>query len=69
MNQKEGMKASDVINDYPEEKLAGLFWLYGELQNGRQVPKSFIAYRILLCTGFNPSLTSGSARPTMTDIE
>ncbi|MBO7111113.1 MAG: 16S rRNA (cytosine(1402)-N(4))-methyltransferase RsmH [Bacteroidaceae bacterium] len=37
MNQKEGMKASDVINDYPEEKLAGLFWLYGELQNGRQI--------------------------------
>ena len=37
MNQKEGMKASDVLNDYPEEKLAQLFWLYGELQNGRQV--------------------------------
>ena len=40
MNQKEGMKASDVINDYPEEKLAGLFWLYGELQNGRQVAQA-----------------------------
>ena len=37
MNQKEGMKASDILNDYPEEKLAQLFWLYGELQNGRQV--------------------------------
>ena len=37
MNQKEGMKASDVINDYPEEKLSQLFWLYGELQNGRQI--------------------------------
>ena len=37
MNQKEGMKASDVVNDYPEEKLAQLFWLYGELQNGRQI--------------------------------
>ena len=40
MNQKEGIKASDVINDYPEEKLAGLFWLYGELQNGRQVAQA-----------------------------
>ena len=40
MNQKEGMKASDVINDYPEEKLAGLFWLYGELQNGRLVAQA-----------------------------
>ena len=37
MNQKEGMKASDVLNEYPEERLAQLFWLYGELQNGRQV--------------------------------
>ena len=37
MNQKEGMKASDILNEYPEEKLAQLFWLYGELQNGRQV--------------------------------
>lgn len=37
MNQKEGFKASDVLNDYPEERLAQLFWLYGELQNGRQL--------------------------------
>ena len=40
MNQKEGLKASDVLNDYPEEKLAGLFWLYGELQNGRQLAQA-----------------------------
>ena len=31
------MKASDILNEYPEERLAQLFWLYGELQNGRQV--------------------------------
>ena len=37
MNQKEGVKASDVLNEYPEERLAQLFWLYGELQNGRQL--------------------------------
>ncbi len=40
MNQKEGIKASDILNDYPEEKLAQLFWLYGELQNGRQVAQA-----------------------------
>ena len=40
MNQKEGMKASDVLNDYPEERLAQLFWLYGELQNGRQLAQA-----------------------------
>ncbi len=32
-------------------------------------PNSLIPKRILLCTGFSPSLTSGSALDTMTDIE
>lgn len=40
MNQKEGMKASDVLNDYPEERLAQIFWLYGELQNGKQLAQA-----------------------------
>ena len=40
MNQKEGIKASDILNDYPEERLAQLFWLYGELQNGRQLAQA-----------------------------
>ena len=33
-----------------------------------EAPVSFIVWRILRWTGFNPSRTSGSARPTMTDI-
>ena len=45
MNQKEGMKASDVLNDYPEERLAQLFWLYGELQNGRQIAQAIARAR------------------------
>ena len=40
MNQKEGVKASDVLNEYSEERLAQLFWLYGELQNGRQIAQT-----------------------------
>ena len=40
MNQKEGLKASDLLNDYPEERLAQLFWLYGELLNGRQLAQA-----------------------------
>lgn len=40
MNQKDGMSAADVLNDYPEERLAQLFWLYGELQNGRQLAQA-----------------------------
>ena len=37
MNCREGMNAADVLNDYPEEKLAHIFYLYGELQCGRQL--------------------------------
>jgi len=40
MNQKEGFNASDVLNDYPVERLSQLFWLYGELQNGRQLAQA-----------------------------
>ena len=31
-------------------------------------PSSCMANRMRLCTGFRPSRTSGSARPTITDI-
>ena len=31
-------------------------------------PLSYMEYRIRRCTGFNPSRTSGRARPTMTDM-
>ena len=41
-------------------------FLCGDLYD---IPRSFMAYRILLCTGFRPSRASGRARPIMTDIE
>jgi len=40
MNRKDGMTAADVLNDCPEEKLADIFYLYGELQNGRQLARA-----------------------------
>lgn len=45
MNQKDGMTAADILNDYPEEKLASLFYLYGELQNGRQLAQAIVRKR------------------------
>lgn len=45
MNQKEGMSAADVLNDYPEEKLANIFYLYGELKNGRQLAQAIARRR------------------------
>src|SRR5574344_388318 len=45
MNQKEGISAADLLNDYPEEKLASIFYLYGELQNGRQLAAAIGCHR------------------------
>ena len=39
-----------------------------EYPRSGRYPPSYIAYRTRVCTGFRPSRTSGSARPTMTDI-
>lgn len=40
MNQKEGRSAADVLNDYDEESLARIFYLYGELQCGGRLARA-----------------------------
>ena len=37
MNQTAKRTAADIVNGYSEEELAKLFWLYGELKNGRAI--------------------------------
>lgn len=37
MNQKKGLSAKQVVNEYPLVKLKEIFWNYGELQNGSKV--------------------------------
>ena len=45
MNQTAKRTASDIINSYSEEELARIFWLYGELKNGRQIAKNICKAR------------------------
>jgi 16S rRNA (cytosine1402-N4)-methyltransferase len=45
MNQKAGMKASDIVNQYSEEELSRLFYQYGELKNGRKVATALVKAR------------------------
>ena len=45
MNQAKGITAAEVLNSYDEEKLASLFYLYGELKNGRQLASAIIRKR------------------------
>lgn len=45
MNERDGMTAADVCNRYSEEELARLFWLYGELKNGRRLANTIVKGR------------------------
>ena len=45
MNQRAGKTAADIINEYPEEKLADLFYLYGELKNSRKLASAIVKAR------------------------
>lgn len=47
MNKRAGKTAADIVNDYDEEKLANIFYLYGELRNSRRIASAIIAYRQL----------------------
>lgn len=45
MNQKAGLKASDIVNTYSEEKLANIFYQYGELKNSRKIASALVKAR------------------------
>ena len=45
MNRRAGMTAADVVNSYDEERLAGLFHLYGELKNSRKLASALVKAR------------------------
>ena len=45
MNQTAKRTAADIVNGYSEEDLARLFWLYGELKNGRGIARNICKAR------------------------
>lgn len=45
MNKRSGITAAEVINNYDEEKLADLFYLYGELKNSRKLASVIVKAR------------------------
>lgn len=45
MNQTAQKTAADILNEYSEEKLADIFFKYGELKNARRIASSVVAYR------------------------
>lgn len=45
MNKRAGDTAADVLNTYEEERLADLFYLYGELKNSRKLASVIVKAR------------------------
>ena len=46
MNTRAGLTAADVVNDYTEEQLADIFYLYGELKNARKIAATIVKSRL-----------------------
>ena len=45
MNKRAGLTAADVVNDYSEEQLADIFYLYGELKQAHRIASMVVKAR------------------------
>ena len=45
MNQRAGQTAADVVNNYTEQQLADVFYLYGELKQSRRIAAAVVKAR------------------------
>lgn len=45
MNTRAGMTAADIVNEYEEEALADIFYLYGELKTSRRIAAAVVKAR------------------------
>ena len=45
MNKRAGITATEIVNTYDEERLADIFYLYGELKNSRKLAAAIVKAR------------------------
>ena len=45
MNKRAGQTAADVLNNYDEEKIADILYIYGELKNSRKIASAIVKAR------------------------
>ncbi len=45
MNKRAGKTAADIVNNYGEEALADIFYIYGELKNSRRIASALVKAR------------------------
>ena len=46
MNNRKGQTAADILNTYPEDDLANLFYTYGEVKSARRLASHIAAVRV-----------------------
>jgi len=46
MNKRAGITAAEMVNTYDEERLANIFYLYGELKNSRKLASVIVKARV-----------------------
>ena len=69
MNKRAGKTASDILNEYSEEALADVFYLYGELKNARRIAAAICAYRQQQQIKTTADLTKATERLVRTEKE
>lgn len=45
MNKRAGKTAADIVNEYDEQRLADIFYLWGELKNSRKIASAIVKAR------------------------
>ena len=45
MNKRAGQTAADILNDYDEEQIADILYIYGELKNARKIASAIVKSR------------------------
>lgn len=45
MNERAGTTAADIVNSYDEERLANVFYLFGEMKNSRRIASALVKAR------------------------
>ena len=69
MNKRAGKTASDILNEYSEEALADVFYLYGGLKNARRIAAAICAYRQQQQIKTTADLTKATERLIRTEKE
>ena len=69
MNKRAGKTASDILNEYSEEALADVFYLYGDLKNARRIAAAICAYRQQQQIKTTADLTKATERLIRTEKE